>query len=136
MRIYYNHRVLIAHLFLAFICAQNPSAYVQAYPGNMPLVISAPHDGYEKPDSMADRNQGVIVRDTGARTIANHLADEIFLRCGRRPYVVTTTLHRIKCDMNREITEAAQGDKNAEAVWQVYHDALTAASVDAQQYGD
>ena len=68
-------------------CSQNASDYVQISQGNMPLVISAPHDGYEKPQSMADRTTGVIVRDTGARTIADHLADEIFLRCGRRPYV-------------------------------------------------
>ena len=126
----------IFYIFMMLSCSQNASDYVQISQGNMPLVISAPHDGYEKPKSMADRTEGVIVRDTGARTIADHLSDEIFLRCGRRPYVVTTTLHRIKCDMNREITEAAQGDKNAEAVWQVYHDALAAASDDAQQYGD
>ena len=102
----------------------------------MPLVLSAPHDGHEKPKSMVDRKEGVKVRDSGVRTIALQLADQIELRCGRRPYVVTTTLHRIKCDMNREIGEAAQGDKDAEAVWQVYHDALAAASEAAQQYGD
>jgi len=124
--------VLIAHLFFAFAGSQNPSEYVQVYPGNMPLVLSAPHDGYEKPKSMADRTEGVVVRDTGARTIALHLADEIELRCGRRPYVVTTTLHRIKCDMNREVVEAAQGDRAAEVEWHAYHDALAKACADAQ----
>ena len=82
---------------------------------------------------MVDRQEGVKVRDSGARTIALQLADQIELRCGRRPYVVTTTLHRIKCDMNREIGEAAQGDKDAAINLDIVKTLMTPADLSKAQ---
>jgi|MDSW01.1.fsa_nt_gb N-formylglutamate amidohydrolase len=128
---------MINLLFFSLFLWQDPSIsqYVQYQEGNMPLVISAPHDGHLKPGSMADRKSGVKVRDLGAGVIAKHLSDEIYLRSGRRPYLITTTLHRIKCDMNREIGEAAQGDEVAEKVWREYHQSIKQALASAKKDG-
>lgn len=116
--------LLILGLVLAL---QTPEECVEVQVGSLPLVLSVPHDGTLKPDGVADRTTGVKVRDTRAKMVAHALADEIEVRTGQRPFLVTSNLHRIKMDPNREIMEAAQGDSFAEEVWRVYHQALESA---------
>ena len=109
--------------------------WVEIQQGTLPLVISAPHGGIEKPKFMADRTEGNLIRDRGVREVAFALADELEWLTGHRPFVVTTRLHRVKLDANRAIEEAAQGNETAEKVWHQYHAALENCTTQAKVIG-
>lgn len=97
--------------------------------GDMPLVISIPHGGTEKPGNISDRSCSDIVTVTDlntielARAISRELADEYNLH----PYLVLCNLKRTKIDQNREIKEATCGNKAMEAPWHLFHDYIDTA---------
>lgn len=96
-------------------------SYSEYVPGELPLVISAPHGGRLKPETMADRTYGVRSEDSNTQDLARRIAAEVKKATGRQMTLVISQLHRSKLDPNREIKEAAQGDKMAETVWGEYH---------------
>lgn len=106
-------------------------SYIEYLPGDLPVVISAPHGGREKPEEIPSRTQGVVDIDTNTQELARTIADEIHARTGHRPHLIICRLHRSKLDCNREIVEAAAGNPIAEKAWTEYHNfvgrALTAA---------
>lgn len=95
--------------------------YVEYIPGELPLVLSAPHGGLLKPKSVADRTYGVVDSDANTQDLARRIATEVKKQTGKSMDLVISHLHRSKLDPNREIKEAAQGDKTAEKIWQEYH---------------
>ncbi len=95
--------------------------YVEYIPGELPLVLSAPHGGLLKPKSVADRTYGVVDSDANTQDLARRIAAEVKKQTGKSLDLVISHLHRSKLDPNREIKEAAQGDKTAEKIWQEYH---------------
>ena len=97
------------------------SGYVRHWPGELPVVLSVPHDGAARPTEIADRRTGVIVRDTFAAAMATAMRDAMREKFGRAPHLVVCDLSRRKVDCNREIKEGAQGDPAAEKVWKEYH---------------
>ena len=101
--------------------------YVESVAGNLPMVLTAPHGGALKPDSIANRKEGVLGADLNSLELARALAAELFARSGRHPALVASHLHRSKLDPNREIKEAAQGDPTAESAWRDFHAAIRAA---------
>ena len=101
--------------------------YVESVAGNLPIVLTAPHGGALKPDSIANRKEGVLGADLNSLELARALAAELFARTGRHPALVASHLHRSKLDPNREIKEAAQGDPTAESAWRDFHAAIRAA---------
>ncbi|SVD25077.1 uncharacterized protein METZ01_LOCUS377931, partial [marine metagenome] len=126
----------MANLFLlSLLLIPQDSPWVDTRRGTLPLVLSAPHGGSEKPASMADRTYGILKQDSGTREILFGLADAIELRTGRRPFLVASNLHRVKLDPNREVEEAAQGDEKSIAAWTAYHGALEEAGQEAKALG-
>ncbi|MEE2889637.1 MAG: sulfatase-like hydrolase/transferase, partial [Planctomycetota bacterium] len=101
--------------------------FIDVTPGNIPLVLSAPHGGIEKPQGVPDRTSGVLVRDTNTRELALELAAEIEKQTGGKPFVITNRMHRIKMDPNRPFEEATQGGVFAGAVYRAYHSAVEAS---------
>jgi len=101
--------------------------YVESVTGNLPIVLTAPHGGALKPDSITNRKEGVLGADLNSLELARALAAELFARTGRHPALVARHLHRSKLDPNREIKEAAQGDPSAEFAWREFHAAIRAA---------
>ena len=97
------------------------SGYIQYWPGELPIVLSVPHDGAQLPKDIADRTSGVTVRDSYAAQLATALREELRNRFGRPPHLILCELSRKKVDCNREIKEGAQGDAKAEKVWREYH---------------
>lgn len=95
--------------------------YTEYLPGELPLVISAPHGGLLKPESVANRTYGVRDSDANTQDLARRISAEIKKQTGGQMDLIISHLHRSKLDPNREIKEAAQGDKTAEKVWHEYH---------------
>ena len=104
------------------------SHYVEYVEGNLPIIISAPHGGYIKAKSIPNRSYGVVNQDRRTQELARALAAELRRRTGREPHLVVSHLHRVKLDPNREIKEAAQGNKEAEQAWREFHAFVEKAS--------
>ena len=95
--------------------------HTEYVPGELPLVISAPHGGALMPESITTRTYGVRDADANTQDLARRIAAEIRKKTGRQMDLIISHLHRSKLDPNREIKEAAQGDAAAEKVWAEYH---------------
>ncbi len=101
--------------------------YVEYLAGDLPIVLTSPHGGRLKPDSIPNRTEGATDIDANTQELARSLADEFFLRTGHRVHLVASHLHRLKLDPNREIKEAAAGNATAERAWTEYHAAIRGA---------
>ena len=97
------------------------SGYMELWPGDLPIVISAPHGGDAKPAEYPDRTWGKTVRDDYTLELAFAIRQAMEKRFGAAPYLVICRLSRWKVDCNREITEGAQGHPLAEKAWHEYH---------------
>ncbi|MEC9477187.1 MAG: sulfatase-like hydrolase/transferase [Planctomycetota bacterium] len=109
--------------------------FVDVSVGNMPLVLSAPHGGTDKPVGVPDRTEGTLVRDSNTLELAIELAASIEKRTGKKPFLVTNRMHRVKMDPNRAIEEATQGGVFAAMVYRAYHKALEESCQQALQIG-
>ena len=105
--------------------------YVSYKQGDFPLIISAPHGGYLKPDDIPPRQDGCLVngrcvyrhgcgttssdcsavttRDSYTREIAEALWGGVYALTGRRPHLIINELHRSRLDANRELSLATFG---------------------------
>lgn len=93
---------------------------VLALAGQLPLLVTVPHDGAAALAGVPPRTQGTTVRDLGTRPLADALAARIEARTGRRPYFVATTVSRQSIDMNRSEAEALESEA-AVPVYREYH---------------
>ena len=103
------------------------SGFIRHWPGELPIVLSVPHDGAAKPADIPDRTSGVTVRDSYAAALGHALRDALRARFGQAPQLVVCELSRKKVDCNREIGEGAAGQPQAEQVWREYHACVDAA---------
>jgi len=101
--------------------------YVEFRAGDAPIVVSAPHGGALEPAEIPNRTFGTTVTDLASEDLARLLASALQSRTGRQPSLIICRLKRVKLDVNREITEGAQGNPYAEQAWNEYHAFLDAA---------
>ena len=119
--------------------------YIEYIPGNLPIIISAPHGGVKQsgstvgptfyPDNDAtlpDRTCGTNERDNNTEILVREIQNEIFQLTGCYAHIIISNLHRSKLDPNREIGEAACGDSDAEDHWNAFHDFIDDASADVE----
>jgi hypothetical protein len=97
------------------------SQYVEYFPGEIPVVLSAGHGGDLLPAEIPDRTYGTTVQDANTMDLALRVRQTIKDQTGYWPHLVVSHLRRIKLDPNREIVEAAQGNLAAERAWWEYH---------------
>jgi len=105
--------------------------FTEYMPGELPLVLSAPHGGKLKPESVRTRTSGVRTEDSNTQDLARRIAAEVRKATRKQMPLIISHLHRSKLDPNREIKEAAQGDPTAEKVWHEYHAFIGEALEDA-----
>jgi N-formylglutamate amidohydrolase len=131
--------VAAAFAAAAAALAQEPAAppespFLTVRKGNMPVIISAPHGGtMELPGVPPRRGVGLppgsngfyTGRDPGTEELAGQLAVEVFLKTGKRPYLVAAKFHRKYIDANRP-PEIAYESPKARPTYDAYHDTLTA----------
>lgn len=131
-------QLLFSQSFTPGVSILDTTGYVEYIPGNLPVILSAPHGGYEDPATIPDRDcEGCVkVRDSYTQELAREMAQAFFERTGCYPHVVINLLHRKKFDANRAIVEAADGNPTVEQVWYTYHELLDSAKAQiVKDYG-
>ena len=103
-------------------------SYVEYIPGELPVILSAPHGGSLTPSEITDRTDGTTVTDTNSKETLLAVRTALLERTGKAPHVVISHLRRTKLDPNREIVEAAQGNPFAENAWEEFHAYIEVAS--------
>lgn len=112
------------------------SHFVEVLEGQLPVVLTAPHGGREKPDAFPDRPKGTFAFDTNTQELAKACAAALQKITGLPVDLVVCKLHRIKVDCNREAEEGAAGHPEALGVWNDYHAAIRSAlQRSVQQHG-
>ncbi|MFO7769598.1 MAG: hypothetical protein R6W82_11675 [bacterium] len=103
--------------------------YIEYLPGDLPLIITAPHGGYLQPPEIPDRSGAGIVTVPDSRTqeLARQLRDTFQTQIGGIPYIVICRLARTKLDANRNLAEGALGDPRAATAWNEWHTFINAA---------
>jgi hypothetical protein len=113
--------------------------YTQYHIGSLPIIISVPHGGLVAPDSIPNRTCNSPTFDLDSRTIelARQIDTALYNLTGCRPHLIICNLRRTKVDCNRNITDGACGNLNAENAWIDFHNFIDSAQLIAQtQYGD
>jgi hypothetical protein len=110
-----------------------PLVYLQK--GDIPLILSAPHGGTlavpgvsrrtgeHVPARRGEKPNFSIAFDRNVDKLALAVAEEIFRRTGKRPYVVIANFSRKFVDANRPPEDAYESD-TAAPVYDAYHQAL------------
>lgn len=91
--------------------------------GNLPLIITAPHGGQLKPESIPDRtrNGSLLLADMYTKEIASGIAQFISdYYKNAAPYIVMNDIARRKADVNRSLEDGTE-TKAGEKVWKEYH---------------
>ena len=90
--------------------------YTEYIPGDLPIIIAAPHGGRIKDDSIPDRTKGTLITDTNTDKLARNIYDAFKIK-GKTPHIVICHLKRTEVDCNRSRIMSCEGDKNALKVW-------------------
>jgi hypothetical protein len=106
--------------------------YIEYIPGDLPLILSAPHGGALQPAEAADRTFGVTGADRNTAELTLAVREALIEQTGYAPHVIISHLHRSKLDPNREIVEAAQDDPFAENAWHEFQNSITSARAIAE----
>jgi N-formylglutamate amidohydrolase len=107
--------------------------FIEWIPGNLPIVISAPHGGLVSPRKIRSRSNGINGRDENTPELALAISDAFFARLGKRPHVIICHLARTKLDANRGIIEAAAGNPRAERAWREFHGFIEASIAEVRR---
>src|SRR4051812_22749819 len=51
--------------------------YIEYIAGDLPVILSAPHGGRERPEELPDRESGTFAFDTNTQELAHAVADEL-----------------------------------------------------------
>ena len=97
--------------------------------GNLPIILSSPHGGYETPATLPDRNcLGCATgRDSYTQELTRQIESSILFKTGCYPHVIINRLHRIKLDANRDIIEATDSNLVTETYWHEYMNFIDSA---------
>lgn len=109
------------------------NAYIEYIAGDLPIIIGAPHAGYLTPDDIPNRTWGTMGGDKGSQEYTRLVAEHIQEVTCRSPHVIINKLHRSKIDLNRNKTEATQGNPQAELAWEQFHGFIDDAKQQVRQ---
>ena len=121
------HLLLLAAFIALTSTATHASDLVIVEPGELPIILTAPHGGVQDvPDCMARTPVGtrfVNRPDQHTDILARGIADEIKRLTGKPPHLVMARFHRKFIDANRRADEA-YGAPGCAAVYEAYHAAI------------
>lgn len=95
--------------------------YITYYQGNIPIILSAPHGGEEKPSDIKTRTKGVFEKDDYTYELTELIIDEFYKQTQQTPYTVIADISRVKVDINRA-KEDAYEDEKASVPYNQFHE--------------
>ena len=108
--------------------------YVEYRNGNLPLIISVPHDGQKTNSAFTLRTKDncpdpnfATVRDTYTTELANLIDSVVHVRTGKYVHLVRCDIKRTYVDMNREQRYAVPTDSKQVPVYELYHSRMKSA---------
>lgn len=119
---------------------ETPVELVEIQQGDLPIILSAPHDGsFDVPGAKPRTGAGleakpggfVTARDTGTAPLAQLVSQAIETRFGRKPYLVINRAHRKFMDPNRPAAEAYE-EAATQNVYETYHNFLHRACTEVR----
>jgi N-formylglutamate amidohydrolase len=129
-----SRRALLASASLAALglaardAAAAPGA-VEVRRGDLPLLLTVPHDGGESIPGVPPRRNGVSVRDAETLPLARAVAHDVIVALGARPYFVAACFSRRHVDANRAPAQAYEVPAAA-SFYEAYHGAVREAVAD------
>ena len=129
----------------------SPDNYIEYRPGNCNLILTIPHGGNLRPDSIPDRDAGYMWngrcvyrhdsqaakdfnncsvryrRDDFTKELGMLLADAYQRLTNHRPHLIISHLYRGKLDVNCDIEKATFGVLEAQNAWHSWHDFIQQA---------
>jgi hypothetical protein len=106
----------------------SPDGYVEMRAGNLPLVMTVPHDGTLYPENMAVRTKALCGdpdfaggSDGKTYELAQAIAARMHVVTGRHPWVIINKIHRSRLDANRPKHYSACGDPETGIAWDQWH---------------
>jgi N-formylglutamate amidohydrolase len=98
---------------------------VHHHPGDLPILITAPHGGTNVLKDVLTRTNGTILRDDGTYELALLVNEELTkLTKGKKPYLVAAQFHRKYLDVNRPATNAFESF-GAKPYYETYHNQVS-----------
>ena len=104
--------------------------YIEYIPGNMPVIISAPHGGRLTPSELLNRTCGSNEMDDNTDILIREIQKWCYDQYGLYPYIIINNLHRRKLDPNRNEGEATCGRATTKVYYDAFHDFIDDASAD------
>jgi hypothetical protein len=103
--------------------------YIEYQAGNLPIVISVPHDGNLNPASIPDRtcNNPVYTTDAFSIETAEKIKVSLYQLTGCYPHIIICLLDRLKLDCNRNLAEGACGNAESIPAWNEFHSFIETA---------
>jgi N-formylglutamate amidohydrolase len=105
----------------------NLKKYFEIGKGTIPIILSCPHGGYKKPQSILNKEVGPQIADKNTYIIAKWLLYSLKKK-NIAIYYILNKIHRSKLDLNRPpASERAYNPKSIEAqsIHNAYHDILS-----------
>ena len=108
--------------------------YIEYQQGTVPIILTVPHGGAIQPTSIPDRtcNNAVNVTDINTIETALEIKKALFTKTGCYPHIVICHLKRTKLDCNRNLTDAACQQPEAELAWKEFHQFIVQARTTIQ----
>ncbi|WP_320035841.1 hypothetical protein [Halarcobacter sp.] len=100
--------------------------HIKYYDGNLPIIISAPHGGDEKPKDIKTRKKGVFEKDDYTFELTEEIIKEFEKQIQKTPYCIIATISREKVDINRKSSEA-YFDEKASIPYNQFHSLIKTA---------
>ncbi|KMQ52704.1 N-formylglutamate amidohydrolase [Chitinispirillum alkaliphilum] len=121
--------LLFSEPFTGFIPGESRfgiNNYIEYIPGDLPIIISAPHGGNLSLEEIPDRTFGTTVTDAFTVPLTEAIYQELYTRLGRHPHVILCHLARTKIDANRSLYEGTEHPL-AEMAWYNFHEFIDIA---------
>jgi len=104
------------------------NGYIEYFPGDAPVILTAPHGGDLAPDQIPDRSnatcggeRAVLQKDMNTAELVLAMRESFHERYGVYPHVIINRLARRKLDANRPLTDAACGNAEAALAFREWH---------------